>query len=176
MFSNDVRQEFNNHIAISRANETNHKLVVCVANDVVKIGKTILPNSCTNIFKNILKLSDDKTDDLPGLLPLVYDMPVVLTSNICTKLGLTNGTNGIFKSLIYEDTIDDNYTDLNDDLIFPKNTTIFLRKPLCAIIELPSCKINGVFTDLQPKLIPIPVTEGYFTISSNKIFSRSLKN
>lgn len=178
VFSNEVRQEFNNHIAISRAHETNTKLIVCVAEDVVKINSYQVPKSCSNILKSILKISDDKTDDLPGLLPLVSNMPIILTENISTQLGLTNGTNGIFKSLLYEDDeeSENNDNEENDDLIFPKETTIFIRKPLCAIVEIQSSKINGVFEGLKPKLIPIPLTQGYFNVSSKQIFPDSLKN
>lgn len=77
VFSNEVRQEYNNHIAISRAPETNTKLIVCVAHDVVKIGSKQIPKTCSNIFKKILKLTDDKTDDSAGLLPLLPDMPIM---------------------------------------------------------------------------------------------------
>ncbi len=35
VFNNEVRQEFNNHIAISKANEMNIKLIVCVAQDIL---------------------------------------------------------------------------------------------------------------------------------------------
>ncbi len=127
-------------------------------------------------MKNILKLTDDKTDDLPGLLPLVPNMPILLTENICTQLGLTNGTTGIFRSLIYEPEEDEISSEMNDDLIFPTDTTIFIRKPLCAIIEIESSKIDGIFDDLEPKMIPIPLSQGYFTISSKEIFPDSLRN
>lgn len=98
----------------------NQKLIVCVAEDEVKIDNTKIPNSCTNILKNILKLSDEKTEDLPDFLPLIPNMPLMLTDNICTQLGLTNGTNAIFRSLIYEKEEENSpANDLNADLIFP---------------------------------------------------------
>lgn len=174
VYNNEIRQEINNHTAISRAKEEKKTLFVSVAEDIVTFGKNVLPETCTNILKNILKLTDDKTDDLPGLLPLLPEMPVMLTENICTKLGLTNGTNGIFKKLIYEDEKDKNIN--NENLIFPTNSTKFIRKPIAAIIEIPTFKIDGVFEGLESKLIPIPLVQSTFKVSSNKILNASMKN
>ena len=54
--------------------------------------------------KAILELPDNKTEHLPGYLPLVPSMPVLLTENIATELGLSNGTRGIFRQLVYEES------------------------------------------------------------------------
>lgn len=167
VFSNEVRQEINNHTAISRSIENGKILYVCVAKDIVSLGNNIIPESCPNILNNILKLTDDKTDDLPGLLPLIPGMPVLLTDNICNQLGLTNGTNGIFRKLIYETESEDNAS-RNENLIFPLKSTIFIRKPLSALVEIPTFNINGVFEGLPNKVIPIPLVEGKFTISTKK--------
>lgn len=172
VFSNEVRQEINNHTAISRSAENETLLYVCVAKDIVSIGNNILPNSCKNILKNILKLTDDKTADLPGLLPLIPGMPVLLTDNICNQLGLTNGTNGIFQKLIYES--DDNPSE-NEDLIFPIDSTQFIRKPITALVEIPTFDINGSFEGLPKKIVPIPLIEGTFKVSTKKVLNSSLK-
>lgn len=175
VFSNEVRQEINNHTSISRSIENGTVLYVCVANDIVSIGNNVVPKSCKNILNNILKMTDDKTDNLPGLLPLIPGMPVLLTYNICNQLGLTNGTNGIFRKLIYEpDTNVD--PSQNEYLIFPLQSTIFVRKPISALIEIPTCNIHGVFDGLSSKIIPIPLVEGRFTVSTHKILNNSTKN
>lgn len=174
VFSNEIRQEINNHTSISRSIESRNLLTVCVAKDVVSIGNNIVPESCSNILNNILKITDDKTDDLPGLLPLIPGMPVMLTENICTQLGLTNGTNGIFRKLIYDkDSIVDNSK--NENLLFPIQSTVFVRNPITALVEISSSNINGVFEGLPNKIIPIPLVEGRFTINSNKILNTSTK-
>ncbi|CAF1331473.1 unnamed protein product [Adineta ricciae] len=54
------------------------------------------------LLKKLLELSDSKTEHLPSLLPLVPGMPVIITQNIATELGLINGMNGIFKQLVYD--------------------------------------------------------------------------
>lgn len=175
VFSNEVRQEINNHTSISRSLESGQMLYVCVAEDRVSLGNNVVPQSCKNILHNILKLTDDKTDDLPGLLPLIPGMPVLLTDNICNQLGLTNGTTGIFKKLIYE-TDSDLEPSQNENLIFPIESTIFVRKPITVLVEIPTCNINGVFKGLPNKVIPIPLSQGTFTISTNKILNTSAKN
>ncbi|CAF2089237.1 unnamed protein product, partial [Rotaria magnacalcarata] len=84
---------------------TNHKAaqlgytpMVCVAQDTCN-GKLIQDQ---RLIKKLLEVSDSKTEHLPGLLPLVPGMPVILTQNIAIELGLINGMNGIFRQLVYE--------------------------------------------------------------------------
>ena len=50
----------------------------------------------------MLELSDSKTEHLPGLLPFVPGMPVILTQNIAIELDLINGVNRIFRQLVYQ--------------------------------------------------------------------------
>ena len=68
-------------------------LVVCTAQDSCK-GK---PVEDPKLVKKLLELCDSKTEHLPGLLPLVPGMPVILTQNIAIELGLIDGMNGIFR-------------------------------------------------------------------------------
>ena len=44
------------------------------------------------IYERLLQVSDNKTELLPGLLPFIPDMPVLLIDNIACELGLSNGT------------------------------------------------------------------------------------
>ncbi|CAF4338371.1 unnamed protein product, partial [Rotaria sordida] len=72
--------------------------MVCVAQDTCK-GRTIEDQI---LIKKLLELPDSKTEHLPGLLPFVPGMPVILTQNIAIELGLINGMSGIFRQLVYE--------------------------------------------------------------------------
>ena len=54
------------------------------------------------LIRKMLELSDSKTEHLPGLLPFVPGMPVILTHNIAIELGVINGVNGIFRQLFYQ--------------------------------------------------------------------------
>ena len=94
MFRNEVRRKSNN-----KAAEIRQARVVCTAQDSCK-GK---PVEYRKLVKKLLELCDSKTEHLPGLLPSVLGMRVILTQNIVIELGLINGMNGIFRQLVYEE-------------------------------------------------------------------------
>ena len=128
--------------------------VVCVAQDYIQ-GKNI---DDPRLRKTILELPDNKTEHLPGYLPLVSWMPVLLTENVATQLALSNGTRGIFRQLVYEESPADvqfHYTNL------PKNTK-FITQPKYALVEFPHCKIDSELAELQSKIIPIAASEQTF--------------
>ena len=70
--------------------------MVCVAQDTCK-GRSV---EDPTLIRKMLELSDSKTEHLPGLLPFVPGMPVILTQNSTIELGLINDVNGIFRQLI----------------------------------------------------------------------------
>ncbi|CAF3838489.1 unnamed protein product [Rotaria sp. Silwood1] len=77
--------------------------IVCIAQDYIQ-GKTV---DDLRLRQAILELPDNKTEHLPGYLPLVPEMPVLLTENVATELGLSNGTRGIFRQLVYDESPED---------------------------------------------------------------------
>ena len=79
MFRNEVRTQLNNKAAIYKAIEMEQGPMVCVAQDTCK-GK---PIEDPTFIKKLLQLSDSKTEHLPGLLPFVPGMPVILTQIHC---------------------------------------------------------------------------------------------
>jgi hypothetical protein len=110
------------------------------------------------LIKKLLELSYSKTEHLSGLLPLVPDMPVILTQNMAIELGLINGMNGIFRQLVYEEN------SVSTDVlskIFPNNTQ-YIHQPLYALIEIARSTIECNLEQLQPKLIPVPLMEQTF--------------
>jgi hypothetical protein len=132
-------------------------LLVCVAQDTCK-GKSIEE---PRLVKKVLELCDSETEHLPGLLPLVPGMPVILTQNIATELGLINGMNGIFRQLVYEE--DSESTDISSER-FPSSAR-YIRKPLYAIVEIVRSKIQCNFEQLQSNLVPIPIMDQTFRIN-----------
>ena len=133
-----------------------HLLMVCVAQDTCN-GK---PVEDPILVKKLLALSDGKTEHLLGLLPFVPGMPVILTQNIATELGLINGINGIFRQLVYREESVSTET-LSE--IFPNNTR-YIRRPIYALIEITKSKIECKLDGLQKKLIPIPLVEQTFRV------------
>jgi ATP-dependent DNA helicase PIF1 len=146
----------NNKAAIHKATQIGQGPMVCVAQDTCKDK----PIEDPTLIKKLLELSDSKTDHLPGLLPIVPGMPVILTQNIAIELGFINGMNGIFRQLVYED--DSVSTNVLSET-FPNNTR-YIHKPLYAFIEIIRSKIECNLEQLQPNLVPIPLMEQTFRI------------
>ncbi|CAF3368742.1 unnamed protein product [Rotaria sp. Silwood2] len=167
VFRNEVRTQLNNKAAIHKAAEIGQAPMVCVAQDTCK-GKSI---EDPTLIKKLLELSDSKTEHLPGLLPLVPGMPVILTQNFAIELGLINGMNGIFRQLVYEE--DSVSTDVLSET-FPNNTR-YIRRPLYALIEIVRSKIECNFEHLQSNLVPIPSMEQTFRINIADVLPKDKK-
>ncbi|CAF4431581.1 unnamed protein product, partial [Adineta steineri] len=114
-YRNEVRTQVNNKAAVHNAAQLSFQPMVCVAQDSCQ-GK---PIEDPILVKKLLELSNSKTEHLPGLLPFVPGMPVILTQNLAVELGLINGINEIFRQLVYE--ADSVSTDALSNT-FPNNT------------------------------------------------------
>ncbi len=126
VYRNEIRTELNNRAVINKCHELNHPLVVCLAQDKTK-SKIIDENNFHRLRHFLLSLPDNKTESLPGYLPLVPGMPILLTDNIASELGLSNGTKGIFRKIVYEE-LDTDHGHI--DSKFPKG-----KNPLCGYIS-----------------------------------------
>ncbi|CAF1926220.1 unnamed protein product [Rotaria magnacalcarata] len=131
VFRNQLRTEINNRAAVDKAKVANIPLVVVVARD--KIRSKIAHGDV--MYEHLLHLPDNKAELLPGLLHFVPDMPVLLTDNIACELRLSNGTQGIFRELEYDDQEDFGSLKVKSD-VFPSNTIYTPRKPLYAPVEI----------------------------------------
>jgi hypothetical protein len=120
------------------------------------------------VFEN--HISDNKTELLPGLLPFVPNMPVLLTDNIACELGLSNGTQGIFRELVYDDQ-EDSVSLTVKSAVFPSNT-VYIRKPLYALVEINASQLETSLDGLRPKLIPIPLIKKQFTVPIKQLFGQ----
>ncbi|CAF4848503.1 unnamed protein product [Rotaria sp. Silwood1] len=145
-----------NKAAIHKATEMGQRPMVCVAQDTCR-GK---PIEDPTLIKKLLQLPDSKTEHLPGLLPFVPGMPGILTQNIAIELGLINGTNGIFRQLVYEE--DSVSTEVLYET-FPNNTR-YVYRPVYALVEITKSNIECNLDQLQSNLVPIPLIEQTFRI------------
>ncbi|CAF5026280.1 unnamed protein product [Rotaria sp. Silwood1] len=143
-----------------------HRPIVCVAQDY--INNTAIDD--VRLRKAILELPDNKAEHLPGYLPLVPGMPVLLTENIATELGLSNGTRGIFRQLVYDECFDDIQF---DETLFPKHTK-FITQPKYALVEFSSCKPDCGLNELETKVIPISVSEQTFLFDIKELLSETV--
>lgn len=95
-------------------------------------------------------------------------MPVLLTDNIACELGLSNGTQGIFRELVYDEQEDLDSLKVKSN-VFPSNT-IYIRKPLYALVEINTSQVETDLDGLPSKLIPIPLIKKQFTIPVKQLF------
>ena len=86
VFRNEVRTHLNHRVAIHNAKQLGCAPMVFVAQDTCK-GRSI---EDPVRIREMLELSDTKTEHCPGLFPVVPKMSVILTQNIAIELGLTN--------------------------------------------------------------------------------------
>ena len=100
-------------------------------------------------------------------------MPVLLTDNIACELGLSNGTQGIFRELVYDDQENPSSFKINN-AVFPSNA-IYIRKPLYALVEISTSQLDTRLEGLRPKLIPIPLIRKQFTVSLKQLFGSLLE-
>ena len=137
---------------------------VVVATDVIKAKK---PIDLPDLTKRLLALPDNKTEHLPGYLPLVAGMPVLLQENIACELGLSNGTPGIFHQLVYNQTSE--HTTGSAEGAFTADT-VFVRNAQYALVEIQKSKM-GKLNSLDPFIVPIPVIEKTFEVNLEKLYA-----
>ena len=165
MFRNALRTQINNRAVLNKAMKMGLRPVICVAQDYIKNVVVDEPR----LRKALLDLPDNKTEHLPSYLPLVPGMPVLLTCNIATELGLSNGTRGIFRQLVYDD-VDDEVR--FSDPLFPQHTKFVIR-PKYALVEFPSCKLDSGLKELGTNIIPIAVTEQSFLFDIKQLLANT---
>jgi hypothetical protein len=137
---------------------------VVIATDTIKAKKHI---DLSDLTRRLLALPDNKTEHLPGYLPLIPGMPVLLQENIACELGLSNGTQGVFRELVYDQTSE--LTKGSDEGAFTTDT-IFVRNAQYALVEIPKSKIKKL-DSLDPLIIPIPVVEKTFDVNLEKLYA-----
>ena len=58
--------------------------------------------------------------------------------------------------------------------VFPSNT-IYIRKPLYALVEINTSQVETSLDGLRPKLIPIPLIKKRFTVTIKQLFGHLLE-
>ncbi|CAF1477381.1 unnamed protein product, partial [Rotaria sordida] len=140
--------------------------IVCIAQGYIQ-EKTV---DDIRLRQAILELPDNKTEHLPGYLPLVPGMPVLLTENVVSEIRLSNGTRGIFRQLVYDESPEDvRYQDKN----FPSNTK-FITLPKYALVEFPGCKLDDKLAELQSKIVPIAISEQTFLFDAKELLPENV--
>ena len=170
VFRNEVRTIINNLSVFEQSTRSNQSPIVIVANDQVR--RQDIDNA--EIRRFLLCLPDNKTEGLPGYLPIVPNMPVLITHNIATELHISNGSIGRLVKVVYEDEEQSHDATAISNPTFPSNT-VYVRKPLYALVQLPQCKLASALTDLQPTCIPIVPEQKTIKVDLKSILSSAQK-
>ena len=170
VFRNEVRTIINNLSVFEQSTRSNQLPIVIVANDQVR--RHDIDNAESRRF--LLCLPDNKTEGLPGYLPIIPNMPVLITHNIATELHISNGSIGRLVKVVYDDEEQSYDGTAISNPTFPSNT-IYVRKPLYALVQLPQCKLASALTDLQPTCIPIMPEQKTIKVDLKSILSSAQK-
>ena len=130
-WSNPVSGAWSRDEVMTLAANTHQPVLVSTAKDE-RPSLQPLPNSDRRRLRG---LPDNKTKSLPGVLPLVKGMRVMLRWNVATELGLTNGAEGEVVEVVL-----DPREHLPASLIGPSEATVpvwhqLRYQPQCVIVE-----------------------------------------
>ena len=87
-----------NDLFVARHSEQT-KVYVSTAKDYVGRKKNKVPNNVSKKYRN---WANTATSGLPRELQLFVGMPVIVTTNMKTELGITNGTTGVVRSIHFK--------------------------------------------------------------------------
>lgn len=94
-----------------------------------------------------------------------------MTRSTFTEVGLSNGTIGIFKQLIYIQTSDEEETEFKKKVqnlkLFPEDT-IYIQNPICILLELLEPKRLPEMENLPKNIVPIGLDKQTFNIDLTK--------
>ncbi|CAF1045698.1 unnamed protein product [Didymodactylos carnosus] len=165
-YRNDLRQRINDIAVINQCRSKGMKPVVCVAQDTHRKNSL---DSNPILQKCILDLPESETEGLPGYLPLVSGMPILITENVNTELGLANGTRGIFHELVYDRKIN---TSLQEHGRFPQDT-VYVAEPTCALVDIENTSVPIQLPGLPIQRIPIAPVVNYFRVDLSTVLPAS---
>ena len=170
VFRNEVRTIINNLSVFEHSTRSNQSPIVIVANDQVR--RHDIDNA--EIRRFLLCLPDNKTEGLLGYLPIVPNMPVLITHNVATELHISNGSIGRLVKVVYEDEAQSYDATAISNPTFPSNT-VYVRKPLYALVQLSQCKLASALPDLQPTCIPIVPEQKTIKVDLKSMLSSAQK-
>ena len=138
---NELGMEINKTFA--HRHSQNKRVFVTRAKDTYNKGKP-LPRDIADLIKDKPHTS---TAQLPGELPLYIGMPVFISNNVATELGITNGTKGVVKAIHFQ----------NGSTIREEDTGFHIvdfKDKDYVIVELEDVTVRPL-RGLQPNQIPI---------------------
>jgi hypothetical protein len=151
---NPLRTALNYEHAQQQAKAAGVPLIVAVAEDVRKLRGQGSASLEARRRKRVLQLADNKTDNLPGLLPLHPGQFLMLRDNKAVEVGLANGSVGILEAIIL-DTTDPLPLALEPGSIF------FTKKlPVCLLVRFKNFHLSKTATHI-PRHLKEPLASSF---------------
>jgi hypothetical protein len=111
-----------------------------------------------------LSMNDGDTQGAMGRLPLIPGMPVILTHNVATELGLTNGTSGSLVGVVYDDH---DRTAQRGGLQPSEEVELYLQ-PRYLLVHFPDAQLLEPLPGLPANVVPVFPHEKNFRIRKGK--------
>ena len=148
---NDVVTAVNDLFVAHHSSE--RKVYVSIAQDYIGRNKKEVPAKVAKKYEN---WPNTQTDQLPRELKLYIGMPVIVTKNIYTELGITNGTKGVVRSIHFkkEESVVIGYRD---------NFQYLQHTPDCIVVELDDINVKPL-DGLPANHVPIVPQRGSFQV------------
>ena len=129
------------------------KVYVSTAHDYIGRKRDKVPEKIARKYRN---WANTRTEGLPRELKLYVGMPVIVTKNIHTELGITNGTKGVVRSIHFKDE-ESVVSGSTDNYHYLQHT------PDCVVVELDDVNVRPL-DGLPPNHVPIVTQRGSFQI------------
>ncbi|CAF1461499.1 unnamed protein product [Adineta ricciae] len=147
-------------------NEIGYEVAQRIA-DALRTNTTL-----TTLILDSNQIGDEVAQHIADALRRNASINMVFGKKHACEIGLSNGTQGIFRELIYDDQKDPSDLKIKSE-IFPSNA-IYIRKPLYALVELNASQVVTNLDGLRRKLIPIPLIKKQFTVPIRQLFGHLL--
>jgi ATP-dependent exoDNAse (exonuclease V) alpha subunit len=141
-----------NDLFVSNHSEDKN-VYVSTAHDYIGRKRDKVPEKVAKKYKN---WACTKTDQLPRELKFYVGMPVIVSKNIHTELGMTNGTKGVIRAIHFKE----------EESVISGNTDGFhhlKHMPDCIVVELDEINVKPL-NGLPPKHVPIVIQRGSFEV------------
>jgi hypothetical protein len=150
----------NNAFLKDLARHTGVPIFLSCAVDRLASGDTI----AGGLRKRLLSMNDGDTQGAMGRLPLIPGMPVILTHNVATELGLTNGTPGSLVGVVFDDQ---ERTAQRSGLQPGEEVELYLQ-PRYLLVHFPDAQLLEPLPGLPANVVPVFPHEKNFRIRKGK--------
>ena len=165
---NNMRTGINNEYVRRLCASTHQPLLLSIARDRDAKQRPF----GADIKRRLLQLSDTDAGNMPGYLPLIKGLPVIIKRNIVTELTICNGTEGFIDDVIWPPFVVDEAIERSRGInpLMP----IIVPMPSVILVRIPNYRFAQL-DGLAPGVWPIFPQQTAFTWSSMRNIDLKVK-